>query len=636
MSRSADLRKALWHFRRGGLRQLRQWQSRRKAVASRYSIHNIQGAEGAWVGRGRKRHLAFNPLDFPSGPPRRPDLRVAVILDEFSELAFSYEWNLLRLSRSGWRSELTDNSVDFLFVESAWNGNGGAWKYQLAGASGVKPDFLELLDYCRENGIPTVFWNKEDPPHFEDFLQAAGLFDAVFTSDVNKIEEYRRRLGHNRIGVLPFAAQPRIHAPVRPAHGHQARGVAFAGMYFAHKYPERREQMDLLLGAAVTAGLREREAELEIFSRQLGGDANYQFPAEFADRVVGSLSYAQMLTAYKAYKVFLNVNSVVDSPSMCARRIFEITAAGTPVVSTPSRAVREYFGADEVFSAETKEEASAQLRMLVRSPELRDRMVHRAQRRIWNGHTYSHRAEQVLAEILPDQVSPVTPPPVSALVSTVRPTQLEHILASVGSQSGVDIELVLLTHGFSIDADRLNGLAKDHGVGNIRHLEAPSELPLGECLNLCVAASQGKVLSKMDDDDYYAPNYMLDLLHALRFSGASVAGKQAHYMHFTDRKATLIRAAHAEHTFSHLVAGPTITAERAVFEANPFRALARGEDTAFLKDVASAGGSIYSSDRFNFCQMRSGSGHTWTVSDEELMASGTITVFGDPIEHTTV
>ena len=46
-----------------------------------------------------------------------------------------------------------------------------------------------------------------------------------------------------------------------------------------------------------------------------------------------------MLTAYKGYKVFLNVNSVVDSPSMCARRIFEINAAGTPVVTTPSAAV---------------------------------------------------------------------------------------------------------------------------------------------------------------------------------------------------------------------------------------------------------------------------------------------------------
>src|SRR5690625_7683303 len=82
---------------------------------------------------------------------------------------------------------------------------------------------------------------------------------------------------------------------------------------------------------------------LEIFSRFLGDDERYQFPGELADRVVGSLPYDRMLTAYKAYKVFLNVNSVVTSPSMCARRIFEITASGTPVGSAPSPAIGEFF-----------------------------------------------------------------------------------------------------------------------------------------------------------------------------------------------------------------------------------------------------------------------------------------------------
>ena len=69
------------------------------------------------------------------------------------------------------------------------------------------------------------------------------------------------------------------------------------------------------------------------------------FPATLAERVVGSLPYRNLLTAYKNYKVFLNVNSVVDSPSMCARRIFEITAAGTPVISTPSEATRRVLSA---------------------------------------------------------------------------------------------------------------------------------------------------------------------------------------------------------------------------------------------------------------------------------------------------
>ena len=222
-------------------------------------------------------------------------------------------------------------------------------------------------------------------------------------------------------------------------------------MYFAHKYPERREQMDLLLGAAEAVSSR-METGLEIFSRYLGGDERYQFPAPLDRRVIGSLDYPRMLTAYRAYKVFLNVNSVIGSPSMCARRIFEITACGTPVVSTPSPAIREFFPEDEVLQVATAEEARWTLRALVNGPELRDHTVHVAQRRIWESHTYRRRLDAVLSEAgLPSAAARL--PSVSALVSTNRPQQLDHVLATVAAQRGVDCELVLLTHGFEPDAD---------------------------------------------------------------------------------------------------------------------------------------------------------------------------------------
>jgi hypothetical protein len=140
----------------------------------------------------------------------------------------------------------------------------------------------------------------------------------------------------------------------------------------------------------------------------------------------------------------------------------------------------------------------------------------------------------------------------------------------------------------------------------------------------------------MDDDDYYAPNYLIDLLHALMYSGADVVGKQSHYMHFLASRATVLRAAHKEHRFSRLVMGPTITARREIFEAHPFEARNRGEDTAFLTAVSASNGSIYSADRFNYCQMRFGTGHTWAASDDELAASGKIQIFGNPREHITL
>lgn len=626
-----DVRKALWHLRKGGLLQLTEFRRRRRIDQRIGAWREVVGTGPAQLGPPD-----FAPHRIPDRDPRRSDLTVGVILDDFSAAAFSFEWNVVLLLKDQWLEQLNERPVDFLFVESAWNGNGGSWKYQLMGASGPKPEFLALMAWCKQRGIPTVFWNKEDPPHYEDFLPAAKEFDVVFTSDSEKIPHYERDLGHTRIAALPFAAQPAIHNPIRVGPGWHSRGVAFAGMYFAHKYPERRQQMDLILSAARDASARPGGPELEIFSRQLGGDPNYQFPVPFNEHVVGSLEYSRMLTAYRAYKVFLNVNSVVDSPSMCARRIFEITAAGTPVVSAKSAAIGEFFAADEVLVAETRQEGANQIRMLARSPEFSARVVHRGQRRIWSGHTYAHRAETVIASVLPERSKPVALPSVSALVSTIRPQQLEHIFATVGGQSGVDLELVLLTHGFEADLANVQKLASKHKVRKFRVLSRSQETTLGECLNACVAAASGAVLSKMDDDDYYGPNYLADLLHALDYSKADVVGKHAHHMHFTLSKMTVLRMPQHEHQYSRFVMGPTITASREVFEAHPFEAFNRGEDTAFLKSVSDAGGLIYAADRFNFCQMRNSGGHTWDASDEELAASGEIQFFGDPKEHITV
>jgi spore maturation protein CgeB len=625
----AAIRRSLWHLRQGGLTQLRTHLRRRRLP--------FAGGGGA---RLTQSGLTFDPWPAAAGGAsartrwRSGDdaARVGVILDDFSLRAFGPEWEQVALTPGSWRDELA-SGLDLLFVESAWNGNGGAWQYHLTGASAPRPAFAELVAACREAGVPTVFWNKEDPVHFEDFLDTARLFDRVYTTDVGRVPAYAEALGHDRVGVLPFAAQPAIHNPVR-LHGRgPQRDVAFAGMYFAHKYPERREQMDMLLGAAVDASPR-MERGLEIFSRFRGRDEKYQFPSPFAERVVGSLDYDRMLTAYREYKVFLNVNSVVDSPSMCARRIFEITACGTPVVSAPSAAVGAFFPGDEVFVAGDRGDAASTIRALVNSRELRDRAVHKGQRRIWREHTYAARARSVLHDVglAPSATTPR--PSVTALVSTNRPHQLDHVLTTLGAQREVDLQVALLAHGFDIDADDLAARAKDTGVENLALVTAAADVPLGGCLNLLLDVADGDVVAKIDDDDVYGPHYLSDQLHALDYSGADVVGKQAHYMYLSGPALTLLRFADREHRYTDRVMGPTIVARADAARQVRFPEVPRGEDTGFLERVVGAGGRVYSADRYNFVQVRSATGgHSWNVSDAELLASGEVEFYGRADEH---
>lgn len=616
------LRTGLWHLRKGGPAQFQKWRRRRSVV------------QGVADTRPSDRLFADNLLEvFPAAPraDRRPvfeDLNVGTILDEFSAESFGYEWTTIPLKRTGWKSQLA--VLDFVFIESAWNGNSGDWKFKLTGTTGPSAEIVELLTECRRCGISTVFWNKEDPPHFDDFLPLAKMFDVVFTSDVRLVADYQRVLGHDRVYPLAFAAQPAIHSPVRPSKNFAARDIAFAGMYFTHKFPERRAQMDMLLRAADKVSPR-MEHGLEIFSRFLGDDERYQFPEGLADRVVGSLPYRNLLTAYKSYKVFLNVNSVVDSPSMCARRIFEIIAAGTPVVSTPSEATKKFFPLSELPQPESEEEAELVLRAFIRSSELRNRTVHLAQRRIWSEHTYTHRAMSIMASIGLEHSNPI-PQSVSVVVSTNRPEHLSNVLETHATQRLQNRELIIVQHGFEKSPDVMRR-ASELGIENLTLLEAPRSHSLGGCLNRGIEVATGDVIAKMDDDDIYGDNYLSDQLAALRYSNADLIGKQAHYLHLRNRDIVMCRFPEREHRFTDLVMGPTLVGKRELFKEFPFAQRTLGEDTDLQRRLVHAGGRIYSADRFNFIQVRGNHGHTWSVDDNLLLANSDVHSYGFAKEH---
>lgn len=77
-----------------------------------------------------------------------------------------------------------------------------------------------------------------------------------------------------------------------------------------------------------------RAFRLHIFDRinTFTGNMNYKFPEQFQSDIIGELNYTDMIKAYKFYKVFLNVNSTKDSPTMFSRRVFELLASGTNVL----------------------------------------------------------------------------------------------------------------------------------------------------------------------------------------------------------------------------------------------------------------------------------------------------------------
>jgi spore maturation protein CgeB len=337
--------------------------------------------------------VAFDPV----GPQHvnRPGLRVAAVTDEMSYRCWQYEAELFTFSPERWREELSQKPPDLLFVESAWRGMGGRWADHLVDVPRGRPRQRETLDellmWCRRHGIPSVFHSKEDPIDLELFLGAARGFDFVFTTDQASVSRYERELGHSRIAVLPFAAQPRLHNPA-PGPLPRTRNVNFAGAWYAERHPQRRSHGHHLLAPALEFGL-------DIFDRVGSDDASYHWPQPYVSALRGSLPYARMVAANKCYRAGINLNTVVDSPTMLSRRVFELLASGTAVVSSPARAISELLGPDLVSISEDADTTRSHLRKLLYDESYRQAVTVRGVRRVLLEHTYSHRMNRILEHV---------------------------------------------------------------------------------------------------------------------------------------------------------------------------------------------------------------------------------------------
>jgi spore maturation protein CgeB len=564
-------------------------------------------------------------IPFPEGPVARADLTAAVILSEFSSAALRYEWRQIEPGPDDWREAVERERPDLLFVESARLGTDERWAGNGSGAPGRA--LRDMIEWCRGEGIPSVFWNTEDPSTSDLFVETAKIFDHVFTTSGELVPRYRELLGHDRVEVLPFAAQPRIHNPVNVSSGRRGE-VAFAGTYFGDEYPERAEQMRTVLEPARGAGLH-------VYSRMPDGDQRYQFPSEYDRHVVGSLPYERMLAAYKSYKVFLNVNSAPDSPTMCPRRVFELSASGTPILSGHSRAIEEFF-AGSVPISRTPHETQTLLAGLLANPEVRDRQAHAAMREVLARHTFGHRVDAVLDAI--GKPMPRTEPQVSVIMATNRPALLPHAIVQVAAQRWKRLQLVLVLHGLDLDPQEVREKVVAEGVDDVVVLTADGSLPLGECLNMAIDAADGDLIAKMDDDDIYGEHYLSDLIAAFSYTNADIVGKRACYVRLMGMNATLLRSPEAEHTYNDLVRGGTLVVRADVLRELRFDHVPRGSDTKLLRRADEAGVRIYSGDRFNYIYVRNANpnAHTWQVSDATLLKSARVVFYGPSEEHVCV
>lgn len=207
-------------------------------------------------------------------------------------------------------------------------------------------------------------------------------------------------------------------------------------------------------------------------------------------------------------------------------------------------------------------------------------------------------------------------PAVSVVLATRRPEMVDFALRQVGRQRGLDLELVLAPHGFEVDQARLRETLGRHPLV-VR--PQPADALFGDVLQSAALAASGDVILKMDDDDWYSPDAVADLLRARAYSGAEVVGMPAEFHYLTEPDLT-VRRGHTAEVYARFVAGGTLMIDRSLLrEVGGFRAVRRYVDAQLLAGVTAAGGTIYRTHGLGYLLRRNPGGHTWQVDLDYLL-----------------
>lgn len=301
-------------------------------------------------------------------------------------------------------------------------------------------------------------------------------------------------------------------------------------------------------------------------------------------------------------------------------------AVGTPVVTTASSPAAQL--GLPVVAVDGPSQLWSTARELATDLDRRERVSVVGRRQVLSHHAAPARLARLL-----DAVGRSVPaaPRITVTFATNRGAFLEHGIRSILGQSIEDLELVVLLHGDEVPDPPARLLEGSGRTVQVHRL--PVEFHLGELLNHGIDHATGTYVAKMDDDDWYGRDHLLDLRLALEYSGADLVGKRIDHIYLAPLERTVTRRRAAPERDRPHVSGPTLFGRRDTLGRVRFGKLTGPEDSDFQRRLLDEGGRIYGTHGLDVVLHRHG-GNTWEADAQALLDEAERDVAGLDLEAT--
>ncbi|MEK5135811.1 glycosyltransferase [Bacillus sp. FSL W8-0645] len=358
---------------------------------------------------------------------QKSNVSIGIIADEFLYKSLKDAANFIYIHQANYKKEA--EKIDLFLLSTAWKGLDGKWKgLGNPKIKKVRNEIKAIIQFYKSKNIPVIFYSKEDPVNYEYYVDLAQQADHILTTCSEKLQDYKNDCPNAKsYNVLEFAVNPLYHNPIG-TRINRREDILFAGSWY-QKYPSRQEDTRELFEGVINA-----DKDLTIVDRnfELESDRHF-YPKEYVPFIVESTDHETLQKIHKLYDFTLNLNSVKDSNTMFANRVYELQATGTVVISNYSVGINSKF--PNVFLANTSEELKVYLQKMSKKEMYQTQME--GVRTVLRSETAFHRVQELIQIVSDHQTNFLT-----RKVLVVAESLDEHIIEMFNKQSYPDKKLI--------------------------------------------------------------------------------------------------------------------------------------------------------------------------------------------------
>ncbi|TMU23210.1 glycosyltransferase family 2 protein [Halomonas sp. ATBC28] len=446
---------------------------------------------------------------FPKSP--NSSLTIALISGERVYWSMQQEGKIISLTEVNWQWVFKYADIDLLLIESCAETATGDWFMAQTAPDLENSIFGEMVASAKKHKIPVAYWFTLDEEYLPQYQPIIEWIDNVFCADEKAVEALEQQ--GVKATYLPPAVQPALFTKLN--------------QYTAEKRELKRLVCDDLVDVIQSWEGRESfYQDVQAFGGYFFDSRNQVWNTKTKklelkpESLLGTLDLHSRVALFKESRTLGILKSASRTRTDMKWSAVEAAASHMTILLEAGVDVGEF--ATLCLQPDNQDQFFVELIRQDKDNLYYERVAQKAWREALMNHTYSHRVSTICQQLKIEH-DWVEYPSAAMVTPSYREKFLARAKDSFTRQTYPNKHWVMVFNGeknkysdVKVEVDK---------VENSQAIYVPSELHAGPCMNAGFQKSLTDYVFRMDDDDYYGDNYLLDMILYSRVASFDVIGK---------------------------------------------------------------------------------------------------------------